>query len=463
MKGGDLQKRDIFLLTKIFNPRSKAIFIFGITPTGANHKVERGVNIFYKKEESNLHQEVNNQIGNSPTVFVFDKLNKVEFAESVFVFNFIDKSHQANKYLFSNHTNGELQYLMPARSKRPYFIHFMSDGSKRTKVVRSFNRILFNFGLKQLVCDGSFTTVGRLPFWFDEKEHFSFQMGQGELDLILLATGNELYPDHYMKVPLSRAGGLSISREVEILNFLKTGEFEYLDIPEVIEHRQRLVMTNICPATQYNSNELTMPHLRAIKELYDFTFAEKRLSSLKVWEEIIDDLLLLEKKISQTKGAIKSKFKGGAKVLWRIKEEFSDNERIPTTLAHGDFTKDNMFVGKEKIHVIDWKNAEQLPLYYDLFHYIFMTDLATDKSAFHVIYDKIEQVFWDNNFLKNFEDYDFDWKRAFRFYLLKTIPRYLIEIEDFGKLDSKNKLKVERLMDALHSVKSKQLATETWK
>lgn len=463
MKGGDLQKRDIFLLTQIFNPRSKAILIFGLSTSGAAVIVERDVNIFYKNNETELRKEVNNQIGKSPTVFVFGKLKEVKFAESVFVFNFFDKSRHSNKYLFSNHTNGEIQFLMPATSKRPYFIHFMSDGSKRTKVVRSFNRILFNFGLKQLVCNGSFSTMGRLPFWFDEKEHFSFQMGKGDLDLIILATGNELYPDHYMKVPLNREGGVTINREAEILNYLKTGEFEYLDVPEVIEHRQRLVITNICPATQFTTNELTMPHLRAIKELYDFTFAEKRMSSLKVWDEIIDDLLLLEKKISKTKGPIKSKFKGGAKVLWRIKEEFSNNERIPTTLAHGDFTKDNMFVGKDKIHVIDWKNAEQLPLYFDLFHFIFMTDLVTDKSAFHIIYDKIEQIFWDNNFLKNFEDYEFDWKRAFRFYLLKTIPRYLNNIESFGELDSKNKLKVERLMDALHSVKSKQLSIETWK
>lgn len=461
MKGGDLQKRDIFLLTKIFNPRSKAIFIFGLSQT--SHKIEKGISVFYKNDESEMHESVRSQLDKTPTVFIFNKLKNSDFTESVFVFNFIDKRKNSNKYLFSNHLNGEIQYLMPARSKRPYFIHFMSDGSKRTKVIRSFNRVLFNFGLKQMVCDGSFSTAGRLPFWFDEKEHFSFQMGIGALDMIVLATGNELYPDHYMKVPLSREGGLTISREAEILNYLKTGEFEYLDVPKVIEHRQRLVITNICPATQYANNELTLPHLRAIKELYDFTFAEKRLGSLKIWDEVIDDLLLLEKRISQTKGPITSKLKGGAKVLWRIKEEFSEGERIPTTLAHGDFTKENMFIGKEKIHVIDWKNAEQLPLYFDLFHYIFMTDLATEKSAFHIIYDKIEQIFWDNNFLKNFEDYQLDWKRSFRFYLLKTIPRYLINIEDFGKLDSKNKLKVERLMDALHSVKSKQLAVERLK
>jgi len=461
MKGGDLQKRDFFLLTQIFNPRSKAIFIFGLTEI--SHKIERGISIFNKKNEAELHSEVQNNLDKTPTVFIFGKLKNTNFGESVFVFNFIDKKKTPDKYLFSNHENGEIQYLMPARSKRPYFIHFMSDGSKRTKVVRAFNRVLFNFGLKQMVCDGSFSTMGRLPFWFDEKEHFSFQMGRGELDMIVLATGNELYPDHYMKVPLSREGGLCISREAEILNYLKTGEFEYLDVPEVIEHRQRLVITNICPSTQYANNELTLPHLRAIKELYDFTFAEKRLGSLKIWEEVIDDLLLLEKRISITKGPIKSKLKSGSKILWRIKEEFSDGERIPTTLAHGDFTKENMFLGKEKIHVIDWKNAEQLPLYFDLFHYIFMTDLATDKSAFHIIYDKIEQIFWDNNFLKNFEDYQLDWKRSFRFYLLKTIPRYLIDIENFGKLDSKNKLKVERLMDALQAVKSKQLAIQRLK
>lgn len=461
MKGGDLRKRDIFLLTKIFNPQSKAIFIFGLSQT--SHEIEEGISVFNKDNESELHQAVQNHLEKTPTVFIFNKIKNSDFSESVFVFNFLNKGKKLNKYLFFNHLNGEIQYLMPARSKRPYFIHFMSDGYKRTKIIRSFNRVLFNFGLKQMVCDGSFSTKGRLPFWFDEKEHFSFQMGIGELDMIVLATGNELYPDHYMKVPLSRVGGLSISREAEILNFLKTAEFEYLNLPEVVEHRQRLVITNICPATQYANDELTLTHLRAIKELYDFTFAEKRLGSLKIWEEIIDDLLLLEKRISQTNGPIKSKLKGGAKILWRIKEEFSDGERIPTTLAHGDFTRENMFIGKEKIHVIDWKNAEQLPLYFDLFHYIFMTDLVTEKSAFHVIYDKIEQIFWDNNFLKNFEDYQLDWKRAFRFYLLKTIPRYLIEIENFGKLDAKNKLKVERLMDALHAVKSQQLAAETFK
>ncbi len=445
MRGEILSKKNITKLARIFNPLCKSIFIY---KGKINCKIVECTHsralFHFENEEAVLKEKVEKNPESHPVVFVFDFLMDAKFPKHVVVLNFWERSHCDFKFYFRyDENNSDISFLTPATLNRPYFIHFISEVPLKNRIKRSWYRLLYNFGLKSLVNDGSFFVQGRLPFWMEEATNYSLKLSKPFS--ILMVNGEERYPIEYLRIPINKRGGQEIKQEIKTLNFLNTFDMEYLQIPKVKYDKGRLVMTNIKPPYQFECHELTEIHLHALFELYYSSYVEKRLGRLPFWEELIDDLLRLEKKVSKVRGQKDLQLKRVIKSLWRIKEEYSENEKIQVVLANCQFTPEKVFYDKEKLRVFDWRKADNLPLFFDIFHFVLMDDIKNNQSAPHILIDKLENIFWDKNFLSLFSEFEVDWKKCLRFYLLKTITTILINVKDLNQISSIDKQKLKGL------------------
>ncbi len=63
------------------------------------------------------------------------------------------------------------------------------------------------------------------------------------------------------------------------------------------------------------------------------------------------------------------------------------NKNLITCLSHGDFCPWNMLIFKEQLYLIDWEMADERPLGYDLFTFIFQTSflLKPNKNVQEII------------------------------------------------------------------------------
>lgn len=109
-----------------------------------------------------------------------------------------------------------------------------------------------------------------------------------------------------------------------------------------------------------DSTNLT-PKLLDSKEEEDLVWMKtscikgRHMSSMKLTKEIVDIAINLS--------------------AYHLKSEITSKSKLRTSLSHGDFCPWNMLVDEGKIQLIDWEMADERPLGYDIFKYIWQISL----------------------------------------------------------------------------------------
>lgn len=104
------------------------------------------------------------------------------------------------------------------------------------------------------------------------------------------------------------------------------------------------------------------------------------------------------------------------KILFKLKtyhypnpDRYGKTTYLKTSLAHCDFCQWNMIDVNGNIHIIDWELAQERPLGFDLFTYIFNNNWAQDHKITDPIilhkYKKIIKQYFDSENIKNWVPY----------------------------------------------------------
>ena len=142
-----------------------------------------------------------------------------------------------------------------------------------------------------------------------------------------------------------------------------------------------------------------------------------------MWKEIQHNLFLL-KSTPIVNDLPNSKIVHLSNLLDNLLAQFSPLQTISVAMAHGDFTPWNTYTTKHKVYVYDWELAEELPLLYDAFHYIFQTGILVKKIPFSELQKEVDQFKKEASTQLLLAKFQLDFDLVYRFYLLRNISYY---------------------------------------
>jgi hypothetical protein len=199
-----------------------------------------------------------------------------------------------------------------------------------------------------------------------------------------------------------------------------------MEIPKLKLLNVGIKLTNIKPDGAVNHTVLQDIHFQAMEELYGRTFQNKNLLNLDLWRRVLDDVLFLLVNAEQTYALNKLKTRYLAGKLYELSVKANDISQLPMAYAHGDFTPWNMYVGEDKIHVYDWEMARPaLPMLYDLFHFVFQSQVLVHRNPFAKIKEALENLKNHPVTQQLIKEYDIDFNLHYQLYLVINCSHYL--------------------------------------
>ena len=163
----------------------------------------------------------------------------------------------------------------------------------------------------------------------------------------------------------------------------------------------------------------------ALEEAYQKTIDYSPPTQLSSWTSITDGIQFLQSKLNIQNDIAKEKIQVVAHYLSILFEECQNTVEFPIAMTHGDFTPWNMYETKEKIHVYDWEMSTlDQPLLFDLFHYVFQTNILILQNGFPEIKSNLEQIKKETTVQKMMEQYAINWNRHYNYYLLYIVTYY---------------------------------------
>jgi len=322
---------------------------------------------------------------------------------------------------YMNNPDQSMRWVYSNKNKQASFLSFYNTGTTRAKVIASAIKLAFKLGLKTMVRSGSFTIYHQqelhLTPLVNEIEHSDYSIfmgtaGPNRTVLIELNKGKE--SSHFIKIPANEQSALTIAKEEENIGLFKHKKFETFNVPTLVKNRFRavLILKNIKPKNGKRSNQLLQPHFRALSEMAAKTTQFYHLKSTSYWEGIVTSLSQLKKE---------GKYVAVVSQLEQLKAELSTTKSVYTSLAHGDFTPWNIYVGDEKIHVYDLEQSRnQVPLLNDLFHFHFQSGILSTRITATKIIENIKEACANAQMAKIIKTFNIDMDVYFKLYLLKA-------------------------------------------
>jgi Phosphotransferase enzyme family len=183
----------------------------------------------------------------------------------------------------------------------------------------------------------------------------------------------------FFKQPLTKAAGKLTQNEASVLADLSQYDFQKMAIPTAMPFGAGLMVSDVKPLAASNSFDLQPAHFEAVAELAQCTFQLRPLGDLPFWKEMNDHLKALQSQPILNDLPPDTVRRVIAKLL-AMRSKIDPKKEVPTTLAHGDFTPWNMYLGNGQLHVYDWELSERLPLLYDAFHFVFQSGVLVKRQ-----------------------------------------------------------------------------------
>jgi len=161
----------------------------------------------------------------------------------------------------------------------------------------------------------------------------------------------------------------------------------------------------------------------------------KKVVELSIWETIKNGIHFLQN-LEETKNELPI---SKVKVLKNFCEEIFYNititDSIKVGIAHGDFTPWNMYVSDNQLFVYDWEMSQtDMPLLFDVFHYVFQKGILIERKDFTSIKNEIESLLNSPAAKNIISKYNLDWESYYQIYFLYIVSYYLPKYASQPKL-----------------------------
>lgn len=390
-----MKNSDLKILTKIFFPTNASDFILNkneIYHVDKNGKTSTIISTDKKKSATNLNR------------FEFD---------------------------FINNPDGTIRWTYPSHINQPVFLKLYNSSGWRGFIFKLIFKIAFILGLKKWIKSGSFSVFTEneklfknLFQQFPTKEYAIFTGTIGDNRKAVMALKGATKNDSFYKIPLTQSAEQLVKKEGNILQKLNTYSFNQVEVPNASFIQNGLLQSDVRPDSFSNASDLQPLHFQFIKEMTNNTHQSILLKKIPTWNEITDCLYYIGRQ-KPVNNLPEKKVDNIIDHLMYLYNSFDPYLIYHTATAHGDFTPWNMYIGKEKIHVYDWELSGRMPLLFDVFHFIFQSNILIKRKTYEEFEQEITSL-KNNSIIKEIlKNQTIKFEKLYQFYLLKNISYYL--------------------------------------
>lgn len=368
----------------------------------------------------------------------------------------IDSSTNHYQFDFINNPDGTIRWVYNNLLQKPIFLNLYNASGWKGKAIHTIFKIGFIAKLKKWLKSGSFKVIANQLFLenvnhrLNEAQYAIFTGTIGENRKAVISFEEAGKATKFLKLPLTKAAQQLVRTETKVLTKLQTYTFRFLNIPKAKKITKGLMLTNIKPSKLLINNDLTTIHLSALAELYHQTAAPVLLTSSDVWQTIQEDLeVIVNTKIINDLPP--QKVADLHRSLAGLAQNFESTDLITMSMTHGDLTPWNSYLSKHQLHVYDWELAQELPLLYDAFHYIFQANILIKRLPYAAIKKEISQLRNHPIIQSLLTKYNIDFQEAYQFYLLRNTSYYLSKYIQQPKLHEQAHWLVDVWIESLNS------------
>jgi len=365
-------------------------------------------------------------------------LAKVEENQRLISSKKIQKHGFSHQYQFRYISNpdGSMRWIFPASLKKPTFLAFYDNSTRRARLAHTIFKVIFFFGLQKLVSKKLFiysneaiyldSLLGKL-----NHKHYSIFTGTvGENRKLVIETGNGNKTESFIKVALNSSSRQLIANEKSTLNKINQINFESFTAPGLIDDSQEevIIQENVTESRSKSSINLQKSHLQMLQEIIEKTNIKQPLKQLPILEksqqhmEAIGGLLagIADNNLKQLAADLHQQ-------LVLIREQLPQDTIVPCAMAHGDYTPWNMSIGKQ-LSTYDWElSMESAPLFFDWFHFIYQSRVLLMHQDFEDIKNEINQLASSSEIMKLAKEYGVSINLHHQLYLLYNGSYYLLK------------------------------------
>lgn len=334
-------------------------------------------------------------------------------------------------------TNGRIKWIRERKS-RHNVLRFFQKNSVRSKLIGGILTAAITTGLDRLFFYNA-KLLNNTNFHFDrintlELQHFAINLGSpGPFQK---STVFVQYPTHnsYLKVAVCQFGKKRIGDELFHMKRLRAlgvsnvnyANFDKNSTPYILETE------NILNPKSTSFKKLNDFHINGILDLFQSNLQFQRFSNTSFYSDILDHLNVIKQKRPEELNKMFNLLKG-------LKTTINRNEYIFTGVIHGDFTPWNAYVTNQKLDLIDWESTRfDGPALYDLFHFLFQSELFITKKSPKQTAKKIRELLTHSQLDKFIKQYDLNIEFYYQLFLLHHVSKLSAEISLKKKITAKD-------------------------
>lgn len=334
---------------------------------------------------------------------------------------------------FINNPDGSIRWLYPRGSGQAHFLQLYNGSGWRGWLFKSLFGAAFRLRLEGLVRSGT------LHVFYKEKAPLNGLLGLcpsgklaiftgtvGENRKAVMALEDQAGQHWFYKQPLTPAAAKLVENEQLVLTNLAQLKLEKMAVPTAKQFGAGLLVSDVKPAAGQNSFDLQSAHFEALASLAEQTGESSQLGSLPFWKGINEDLIALQNQ-PILNDLLPDTVRHVIDQLLQLQAEFSAGQLVPTSLAHGDFTPWNMYLGNDCLHVYDWELSERLPLLFDAFHFVFQSSILVKKLAYGDIQPAVFSLKNKEEVRRILAGAHANFEELYRLYLLRNTSYYLLK------------------------------------
>jgi len=340
-------------------------------------------------------------------------------------------------YSYITNPDQTIRWLYPSKLKIPTFLNFYNSSSLRAKIFTIAIKILFTLKLSKLIrSDEVYLSVHegsilqRILDKYPGYNHSIFTGTVGKNRKIIVELNNGYKSLVFAKVAISNTSEDLIQNEFHVLSKLKRENLTSIYVPTVLAYSEKelLEISNIKPKRCKQPSKLIDVQIVALTQINTINHKHIQWKDMQEKFEIESIIENLKVKAMANNGLDRRRISLYIENLSSLCKTIGDEVRFSCGLAHGDFTPWNMYINHEKLYIYDWELSKgAMPVLFDLFHYIFQSEVMINRSDYAHVKDEIGRVLSLISTKKMIEKFNADINVNFIFYLI-YISSYYIDI-----------------------------------
>lgn len=373
-----------------------------------------------------------------------------------------EKQPDMKKFYYVNNPDGTLRWMIPSEAGAASFLSLYNSESLKAWLYKNFVKATFSLGCKKFFMSGSFLMKPDLVshvkhiYGIEEEEQFTLFTGtRGENRKLIIEINNGEQTTHFIKICFSESAKRNLQNEIDMLTTLNKYDFTSLSMPHVtpgkVSGTARL--SNVKPGITIPASRITEIHLKALAELYAVHHEQKIILETAAWQTIENNLQWMYSEHPFINDMDEFKTRRIIHLLGKLSASLPVEAEVPVSVSHGDFTPWNMYMDSNRLYVYDWELAKNgIPMLFDLFHFVFQSQVLLHHNDFTEIKENIKQVLQSPAAQSISHKYDINTTLHYKLYLLFNISYYMRIYMNEQELLTQSHWMIDAWLDALQDI-----------